>query len=153
MYRIKTISPRKVQELSLRPCRTYFFLTFTGLVTVHGAFLPGIWGTYLTAQSTRGLLHISSLPVKATSCHGTRIKTSSTFFFRSLAMNDLFMNWECPRATFSSNYTDTRLFDFIFSAPNPFRLGIILHVHPLSAAHPPPQPTQTDCRKTALAPF
>jgi len=86
----------------------FFFSVPYGQVTrVHGGFLRRFWGTYLTAQNTRGLLHISSLPVKATSCHGIRVKSSPTFFFRSLAMNAIsFMNYESPRATtFFENHT------------------------------------------------
>ena len=121
---------------------------------MHGGFLRRFWGTYLTAQNTRGLLHISSLPVKATSCHGIRVKSSPTFFFRSLAMNDLFMNYESPRATFFENH----FFFFLFFSRIRLGLGssrarpIIPTIsRPVPAGHSLKRCSR--CRKPALAPF
>lgn len=113
----------------------HIFSDHYGQVTVHGGFLRGFWGTYLTAQNTRGLLHISSLPVKGTSCHGTRIKTSPAFFFQCLVMKDPH-ELRMPPRSFSP---DTALF-FTHSAPS--GLGITPHVLALDKPdHLSPSPT------------
>lgn len=166
MYRIKPISPCTVQKLSLRPCRTYFFLAFTGQVTVHGGFLQlrGFWGTYLTGQNTRGL-HISSLSVKCASCHGTRTKCSPTFFFQCLVMEDpLHVATKTSEEVCSQIVMIPVLFFFLFfffNALDPFRLGVILQVI-MRSINPTiirPVPAGLSlklcrrCRKAALAPF
>ena len=128
MYPIEPISPRTVQELSLRPCRTYFLMPLRAGHRARG-FPAWVLGHLPNCQNTRGLLHISSLPVKGTSCHSTRIKTSPTFFFQCLVMS-VPPELRKPPRKFPLKFSSYFFFFFFLTrtAPDPSALAITPHV-------------------------